>query len=169
MYKKIYITPYNFDNIILENDGEYLTRLEFSNEEIICENEEVFTETVKWLDIYFSGVEPTFTPKLKVTGVSNFCLSVIDEIKDIPFGELLTYGDIAQSIAKKRGIKKMSAQAVGGALHRNPFCLIIPCHRVIGKNNSLVGYGGGINNKLNLLKLEGSYKDYMSIPEDKYE
>lgn len=169
MYKKIYITPYNFDNIILENDGEYLTRLEFSNEEIICENEEVFTETVKCLDIYFSGVEPTFTPKLKVTGVSNFCLSVIDEIKDIPFGELLTYEDIAQSIAKKRGIKKMSAQAVGGALHRNPFCLIIPCHRVIGKNNSLVGYGGGINNKLNLLKLEGSYKDYMSIPEDKYE
>ncbi len=166
MYKKIYITPDNFDNIILESDGKYLTRLEFSKEEIPSSNEEVFAEVEKWLDVYFSGTKPAFTPKFKVTGVSDFCLSVLEEIKDIPFGELYTYGDIAQNIAKKRGINKMSAQAVGGALHRNPICLIIPCHRVIGKNNSLVGFGGGLNNKLNLLKLEGSYKDYMQIPEE---
>lgn len=166
MYKMTYITPDDFDNIIMESDGDYLTRLEFTNEEVICCNKEAFSEVVKWLDIYFSGVKPIFTPKFKVVDVSNFCLSVIDEIKDISFGELLTYGDIAKSIAKKRGIKRMSSQAVGGALHRNPICLILPCHRVIGKNGSLTGYGGGINNKLNLLKLEGSYKDSMSLPKE---
>lgn len=167
MYYKSYKTPPNFDNILLESDGIYLTKLIFDNEELKCENEEVFKEVVKWLDIYFSGHKPDFTPKYKINGVSDFCLSVINEIKDIPFGQLQTYGDVAQSIAYQRGIKKMSAQAVGGALHKNPICLIIPCHRIIGKSNSLVGFGGGIKNKMNLLKLEGSYKENMKIPEEK--
>ena len=62
----------------------------------------------------------------------------------IPFGETITYNDIAETIAKKRRIKKMSAQAVGGAVGSNPICIIIPCHRVVGKNGKLTGYGGGL-------------------------
>ena len=73
---------------------------------------------------------------------------------DGPYGETITYGDIAKEIAKRRGIEKMSAQAVGGAVGWNPLCLIIPCHRVMGANGAITGYGGGIHNKIALLELE---------------
>ena len=73
---------------------------------------------------------------------------------EIPFGETASYGDIAATIARKRRMKKMSAQAVGGAVGWNPICIIIPCHRVIGANGALVGYGGGIKNKVALLEHE---------------
>ena len=79
-------------------------------------------------------------------------------ILSIPYGETVTYGDIARAIAQKRGIKKMSAQAVGGAVGGNPICLIIPCHRVVGSKGDLVGYGGGIENKMALLRLEQNTK-----------
>lgn len=156
-YYKIYKTPDGFDNILLESDGKYLIKLIFSNEEKNCENEDAFKEVEKWLNIYFSGTSPEFTPKYKLENLTPFCIDVINEIKDIPFGKSLTYGDIAFSIAKKRNIKKMSAQAVGGALNKNPIYLIIPCHRIIGKNKKLVGFGCGINNKAKLLDLENIY------------
>ena len=73
----------------------------------------------------------------------------------IPYGRTLTYGEIADKIAKKRGIKKMSAQAVGGAVGHNSISLIIPCHRVIGSDGNLTGYAGGIKTKIKLLNLEG--------------
>ena len=76
-------------------------------------------------------------------------------MKKIPYGKTITYGDIASNIAKKKKIKQMSSQAVGGAVGRNPICIIIPCHRVMGANNKLTGFGGGLNNKINLLKKEG--------------
>lgn len=76
-------------------------------------------------------------------------------IKNISYGNVITYNDIAKEIVFKRNIKRMSAQAVGGAVGWNPICIIIPCHRVVGANNNLVGYGGGINNKIKLLELEG--------------
>lgn len=69
----------------------------------------------------------------------------------IPYGKTTTYGDIAKEIAKNNNISKMSSRAVGW----NPICLIIPCHRVIGSNGNLTGYGGGLNNKIELLKEEG--------------
>jgi len=72
----------------------------------------------------------------------------------IPYGETMTYGEIAQRLASKRGIDKMSSQAVGGAVGWNPICLIIPCHRVIGTNGKMTGYGGGIKNKQALLEME---------------
>ena len=78
-------------------------------------------------------------------------------MKMIPYGETVTYGEIAASIAKKRGLARMSAQAVGGAVGWNPICIIIPCHRVIGANGSLTGYGGGIANKIALLAHERKY------------
>ena len=78
-------------------------------------------------------------------------------MKTIPYGETITYGEIAAIIAKKRGLTRMSAQAVGGAVGWNPICIIIPCHRVMGANGSLTGYGGGIANKIALLAHERKY------------
>ena len=80
---------------------------------------------------------------------------VIERMLRIPFGETVTYGHIASEIAAKRGIPKMSAQAVGGAVGNNPICIIVPCHRVLGANGKLTGYGGGLENKKALLMLEG--------------
>ena len=73
----------------------------------------------------------------------------------IPYGKTMTYGEIAEIIAGQRGVEKMSAQAVGGAVGHNPISLMIPCHRVVGTSGSLTGYGGGIERKVRLLELEG--------------
>ena len=73
----------------------------------------------------------------------------------LPYGKTITYNDIAKEIADKRGIKRMSAQAVGHAVGTNQICIIIPCHRVMGTKNNITGYGGGILNKIKLLELEG--------------
>ena len=80
---------------------------------------------------------------------------VSEEMQRIPFGQTVTYGDIAKRIAAKLGKARMSAQAVGGAVGWNPICIIIPCHRVIGVGGKLTGYGGGMKNKIALLKHEG--------------
>ena len=155
IYNYIYKTPFNFDDILLTSDGTYLTGLEFLNEpqKLLPKtaHSSCFNSTIMWLDLYFSGFNPDFTPKYHITNLTTFKAEVNSIIKDIPFGSTMTYQEIAQIIAKKRGIPKMSAQAVGGALHNNPICLIIPCHRIIGTNGSLTGYGGGINNKKYLL------------------
>ena len=72
----------------------------------------------------------------------------------IPFGQTMTYGEIAERIAREKGLTRMSAQAVGGAVGHNAISLIIPCHRVVGANGSLTGYAGGIEKKARLLALE---------------
>lgn len=161
-YKWNYKTPDGFSNMVMTSDGEYLTGLYFEESKdelkhkVDCKINKlpIFTETIKWLDIYFSGKEPEFTPKYKINNLTTFRKDVINIMNTIPFGNTLTYNDIAKMIADKRGIKKMSAQAVGGAVGWNPICLIIPCHRVVGTNGNLTGYGGGIENKISLLKLE---------------
>ena len=75
---------------------------------------------------------------------------------DIPYGETISYGDIAKAVAKRRGIEKMSAQAVGNAVGHNPISIIVPCHRVVGSKGSLTGYGGGIKRKKALLDIESN-------------
>ena len=163
MYKCEYKTPKEFSNIIMNSDGEYLTGLWFEGlrdskkHSINCEgkNLPIFEETCKWLDIYFSGKNPNFTPKYKIKGTTEFRQEVIDIMNTIPYGKTITYNDIAKKIAKSKNIEKMSAQAVGGAVGWNPICIIIPCHRVVGTSGILTGYGGGMNNKISLLKLEG--------------
>lgn len=107
-----------------------------------------------WLDIYFSGKEPGFTPPLCMQ-TTQFRKAVWDIILTIPFGETMTYGEIADMIAKQKGMPKMSAQAVGGAVGHNMILLIIPCHRVVGANGSLTGYAGGLQKKIKLLAHEG--------------
>lgn len=113
----------------------------------------IFGEAIRWLDIYFSGCEPDFTPDLKITGTP-FRQKVWDILLTIPYGRTMTYGDIAAILAEQMGISRMSAQAVGGAVGHNPISLIIPCHRVVGSNGALTGYAGGIDRKLSLLRLE---------------
>ncbi|MDD7281852.1 MAG: methylated-DNA--[protein]-cysteine S-methyltransferase [Erysipelotrichaceae bacterium] len=154
IYKCIYETPEEFSNMIMTSDGEFLTGLYFNqlNENVneVNKDLEIFQSTKKWLDIYFSGNIPDFTPALKLENITPFRQEVIDIMNTIAYGQTITYGDISEMIAKKRGIKKMSSQAVGQAVGWNPICIIIPCHRVIGKDGNLTGYGGGITNKIAL-------------------
>ena len=106
-----------------------------------------------WLDIYFSGQKPDFLPKLHLIG-TDFQREVWDILLEIPYGQTVTYGEIARKIADKRGLKTMSDQAVGGAVGHNRVSVIVPCHRVIGSDGSLTGYAGGIERKIRLLDIE---------------
>ena len=108
-----------------------------------------------WLDLYFSGQKPDFLPPLYSEGTA-FQKSVWEILLQIPYGKTISYGEIAHQLAEKRGIPRMSAQAVGGAIGRNPIAIIIPCHRVEGADGSLTGYAGGIDKKVKLLELEQS-------------
>lgn len=162
VYRWIYSTPDGLDDLYMSSDGEYLTGLWFagskdaSKHSIQGEEKElpIFQETLSWLDIYFSGKEPDFIPKYKIQGLTIFRQEVLDIMNTISYGKTLTYGKIAERIAGNRGMKRMSSQAVGQAVGWNPICIIIPCHRVMGANGKLTGYGGGIRNKEALLKLE---------------
>ena len=155
-----YRTPQGFSDMVMSSDGEVLTGLHFVDSRKVAKGDcaerdlPVFRETRRWLDEYFAGREPGFMPPYRIDGLTPFRKDVIGALLRIPFGETVTYGDIAAAIAKKRGLKRMSAQAVGGAVGWNPICIIIPCHRVIGANGALVGYGGGIRNKIALLNHE---------------
>ena len=73
----------------------------------------------------------------------------------IPYGKTISYGDIARTLAKRKGFARVSARAVGGAVAHNPVSVIIPCHRVVGSDGKLTGYAGGIDKKIKLLELEG--------------
>ncbi len=176
-YKWFYQTPDKFSDMWMVSDGEYLTGLWFEGSKDALKHCDdggekllpVFSETIKWLDEYFAGKEPDFIPKYKVNHLTEFRKDVIEAMKTIPYGELVTYGMIAQSIATKRGLKRMSAQAVGGAVGWNPICIIIPCHRVMGANHSLTGYGGGVQNKIALLELERHDTSGWILPKKKKE
>ena len=171
-YKYTYKTPEDFSNMIMNSDGEYLTGLWFENSRDTykhstdCEEKylEIFKKTSKWLDIYFSGKNPDFIPEYKIKNLTEFRREVIDIMNSIEYGKTLTYNDISKIIAQKKGIKRMSAQAVGGAVGWNPICIIIPCHRVVGANGSLTGYGGGIKNKIALLTLEKNDMSKFFVP-----
>lgn len=110
----------------------------------------VFTQAIRWLDIYFSGREPDFMPELGYGESGSFRREVWDILRTIPYGATMTYG----AVAAKLGRPAMSAQAVGGAVGHNLLTVFVPCHRVIGANGSLTGYAGGIERKRALLALE---------------
>ncbi len=157
MYKYVYKTNGKLDNLFMYSDGEYLTKLTFNDEDddAMVKDLPIFSKTRRWLDMYFSGINPEFDVEYKIDYKSSFQKEVIDILCKIKYGETMSYGDIAKMIAKNRGIKKMSAQAIGNAIGSNPICIIVPCHRVIGSDGKMVGYGGGINNKIELLRIEG--------------
>ncbi len=118
------------------------------------ENLEIFKKTKNWLDRYFKGEKPEISELPLFLFGSDFRKRVWQILTKIPYGKVCTYGDIAKIIAKEQNIEKMSSQAVGNAISHNPISIIVPCHRVVGKNGSLVGYAGGIEAKIKLLKLE---------------
>ena len=148
--------------ITLASDGSALTGLWFDRQKYDAQglsemHEEravpVLEETKDWLNCYFGGGVPDYTPKLSMRTTA-FRKAVWEILLKIPYGETMTYGEIARILAKKTGVSQMSAQAVGSAVGHNAISLIIPCHRVIGSDGSLTGYAGGIERKRKLLMLE---------------
>lgn len=162
LYKCYYNSP--IGKLTLFSNGTSLIGLQLENpkydlklneEPIVNKELKIFKEVSNWLDKYFKGENPNpHILKLEPNG-SKFQKEVWKILRTIPYGETTTYGKIAKQIGSKNNTK-MSAQAVGGAISRNKIAIIIPCHRVIGQNNRLTGYAGGLNIKVKLLELEGT-------------
>ena len=168
-YKKV-ASP--LGEITLRSDGEALTGLWFADDKHYGAKDiagaaladlDVFMQAEAWLAEYFAGREPKVSLPLKLQG-SEFQMQVWRLLQDIPYGRLVTYGDIAKKIAAQKGVARMSAQAVGGAVGHNPLCIIVPCHRVVGANGSLTGYGGGMWRKVRLLELEKVDMNKLTVP-----
>lgn len=158
VYVAKYISP--LGEVIMARDTKGLTTLAFANQKhfimpkgSIEEPSSLFEQVKLWLDKYFSGQNPKIGFPLNPYG-SNFQKDVWTILRTIPYGSTITYGDISKVIARNRGVASMSAQAIGGAVGRNPISIIIPCHRVVGKNGKLTGYAGGLYRKKKLLELE---------------
>lgn len=148
-YYHTYDSP--FGPITLQSDGIALTGLDFglgSQDKIVHSPLDIFIRTSQELDAYFSGTRKTFTIPLKTHGTA-FQQHVWDALLQIPYGETRCYEDIARQIGNPK-----ACRAIGMANNRNAIGIIIPCHRVIGKDGSLVGYAGGLDKKIALLELE---------------
>lgn len=168
-----YVAHYDspLGGITMASDGKALCGLWFDGQKyfgdvLATEHEErelPFGQTRDWLDAYFAGRDPGFTPSLALRG-SGFRQAVWQILLSIPYGHTMTYGQIAAEIARRRGIAHMSAQAVGGAVGHNPISLIVPCHRVVGADGSLTGYAGGVWRKERLLELEGASLSGLYVP-----
>ena len=146
----------------LRSDGESLIGLWFVGQvndakdidDIEIKNDlPIFGQVESWLESYFSGKQTSITIPLQPKGTS-FQQRVWQILQEIPYGETMTYGEIAQRIAKEKGVETFSAQAVGQAVGKNPISILIPCHRALGKNGALTGYAGGVHRKEQLLQLE---------------
>ncbi len=148
--------------VTMASDGEALTGLWFDGQRyfadgLSAELEEkelpVFALADRWLNIYFSGREPDFTPPLRLSGTP-FRRAVWEVLLAVPYGQTVTYAQVAEAAAKRLGRPRSSARAAGGAVGRNPVSLIVPCHRVVGCGGALTGYAGGTDRKRRLLALE---------------
>lgn len=160
IYTQHYESP--LGGILLAADEIGLTGLWFDGEKyyadnLAAEHEARDTQALgaakRWLDVYFAGKEPDFLPPLHPIG-SAFRQEVWQLLLEIPYGQTTTYGALARRLVERRGLRHMSAQAVGGAVGHNEISILIPCHRVVGTSGSLTGYAGGIDKKLSLLRLE---------------
>ena len=150
-YENTYFTRYDspFGPITLQSDGQALTGLDFGEEtQAVYKEFQVFDATKRELDEYFSGKRKHFTVPLKTEGTP-FQKQVWDALRTIPYGETRSYEDIAIQIGNPK-----ACRAIGMANNRNSIGIIIPCHRVIGKDGTLVGYAGGLDKKIALLDLE---------------
>ena len=146
----------------LRSDGESLKGLWFVGQvndakdidDIEIKNDlPIFGQVESWLESYFSGKQASITIPLQPKGTS-FQQRVWQILQEIPYGKTMAYGEIAQRIAQEKGVETFSAQAVGQAVGKNPISILIPCHRVLGKNGALTGYAGGVYRKEKLLQLE---------------
>ena len=161
-----YICKYQspLGGITVSADGNSLTGLWFDGQKYFAAtlpaaHEEkqlpVFDQTQRWLDCYFSGHEPEFQPPIHWSGTP-FQQTVWGLLRQIPYGATITYGELAVRAVEQLGRSGMSAQAVGGAVARNPISVLVPCHRVVGADGSLTGYAGGLERKRRLLDLEAA-------------
>ena len=159
LYTSHYASP--LGGMTLVSNGTALVGLYFDGQKYAAEGLDatrtqktlpVFEEARRWLDVYFSGKKPDFTPPTAPSGTA-FQQSVWEILRTIPYGQTITYGAIARRIEQNTGCR-ISAQAVGGAVGRNPISILIPCHRVVGTNGSLTGYAGGLDKKAYLLRIE---------------
>ena len=162
LYSLRYFSP--LGEILLTGDGEALTGLWFEGQKPPVDPSQArraegslpgIAEAVRWLELYFAGQRPDFTPALRPEGTA-FQREVWALLMEIPYGQTTSYGALAKRLAARRGIPRMSAQAVGGAVGANPVSIIVPCHRVLGADGSLTGYAGGLDRKRRLLELEGA-------------
>ncbi len=149
--------------ITLAGEGESITGLWMENQKYFgstltpCAREgtlPVLEQAKKWLDAYFAGEKPGLTLPLAPRG-SAFRQAVWQVLIEIPYGTVITYGEIARRLEEASG-KRVSPRAVGGAVGHNPISLIIPCHRVVGAGGGLAGYAGGVEKKLWLLQWEAA-------------
>lgn len=162
-YRMSYQSP--LGEIRIVSDGENITELwlvgqrgfgsALNHENAAIGQVPALDKACEWLDRYFAEGRPKPEELPLMPAGSDFRREVWEILCQIPYGEVITYGEIAQKIAAWRGIEKMAAQAVGGAVGHNPISIVIPCHRVVGMGGNLTGYGGGIPLKQALLSHEG--------------
>lgn len=131
----------------------------FTGQRITQALQEPILYTKQWLEDYFSGTRPLVDSRWLAPKGTAFQTQVWHLLLQIPYGQTVTYGQIAAEICRQNHISKMSAQAVGQAVGANPLPILIPCHRVVGAGGKLTGYAGGVDKKLNLLRHEGLYKE----------
>ncbi len=170
-YTARYASP--LGEILLAADEAGLTGLWFEGQKYFArqlgtEHEKgenpALCQAKQWLDAYFSGQRPDFMPPLHFLGTA-FQIEVWELLRTIPYGQTVTYAQLAAALARQRG-GTMSAQAVGSAVGRNPISVIVPCHRVVGTSGSLTGYAGGISKKIALLNLEGAWQERFFVPKN---
>ena len=162
VYKTYYDSP--IGKLFIASDGENITGLciegqkyyldKIEKEGILKNDLAIFEQTKKWLDRYFKQEKPKISEISLAPEGNMFRKCVWEFLCEIPYGETITYGDLAKKVVKELNISSMSAQAVGNAVGHNPISIIIPCHRVVGKNGNLTGYAGGIDKKIKLLEIE---------------
>ena len=164
-YSTLYLSPIGTITLACDGDGKNLVGLWTEGQKyygdtipetmIFRDDITLFDIAKKWLDRYFAGMKPEIS-ELPLTPIGGeFRQKVWKILREIPYGQVITYGTIAKKIAEGMGRERMSSQAVGGAVGHNPISIIIPCHRVVGSNGSLTGFSGGVQMKIKLLELEG--------------
>ena len=160
-----YINHYNspLGKITFASNGKELTGLWFNGQKYFAST---LTKEYEQKNIYFSGKNPDFTPPLFLSSTS-FRNEVWKILLTIPYGKIMTYGEIAKLMAENRGVEKMSTQSVGGAVGHNPISIIVPCHRVVGTDGSLTGYASGVDIKEKLLKFENVDMSKLFMPKSK--
>lgn len=171
-YKTTYSSPLGLLTLACKGDkliGLWTEEQKYYDAKLLDEMEtrddlEIFERTKEWLDKYFSGQNPKISDLALAPIGGEFRQIVWDILCQIPYGDLITYGDIAKMVASKMNKKTMSSQAVGGAVGHNPISIIIPCHRVVGAKGNLTGYAGGIGMKIKLLKHEGVDMSKLHVP-----
>ena len=162
-----------FDTLRLISDGQNLTQVCFSDDENYphtaeeAPDLEIFKATKAWLTGYFNGERPALASLALKPAGTPFQQAAWQLLRQIPYGEVRTYGQLAAELGLIFGKEKMSAQAVGQAVSRNPLAIIVPCHRVVGANYNLTGYAGGLGRKIALLGGEGLIMDAYHTPKQK--